>query len=117
MGWILVAMENDWSAVVGNLKKAQKSWAWLTRILGQEGDNPRISGVFFKAVKQAGLIFGSETCVLNPCMGRALGSFQHGVARRIMGIQPRRREEGGWEFLPLAIAMAEAGFGEIGFYI
>ena len=87
----LTAVEDNWPEVVGKLKKVQKIWARLTRILGREGDNPRVLGVFFKAVVQAVLIFGSETWVLTPHMGRALGSFHHGVARWIMGIQPRIR--------------------------
>ena len=50
-------------------------------------------------------------------MGRAMGSFQHGVARRITGRQPRKRNEGGWEYPPLAAEMEEAGFEYIGVYI
>ena len=42
--------DDDWPAVVGNLKKARKSWARMTRILGREGANPRVSGIFFKGV-------------------------------------------------------------------
>ena len=71
----MMAADDDWPAVVGNLKKARKSWACLTRSLRREGANPRVSGMVFKAVVQAVLIFGSETWVLNPRMGRALGSF------------------------------------------
>ena len=50
-------------------------------------------------------------------MERDLGSFQHRVAQQITGRQPRRREEGGWDYPPLAIAMYDAGFEEIGVYI
>ena len=63
------------------------------RILGWEGANPRASGMFFKAVVQAVLLFRSETWVMTPCMGRALGSFQHGVARRIKGKHPKIQDE------------------------
>ena len=81
--------------MVGNLKKIRKSLAWLTGILGGEGANPRVLGGGFNVVVQAVPIFVSETWVLTPRMGWPLGSFQHGVARRIMGIQLRRRDEGG----------------------
>ena len=94
--WVLTAADDEWPAVVGNLKKVSKSWAKMTRILGWEGDNPRVLGIFFKAMVQAVLIFWSETWVPTPRMGRALGSFQHRVARRITERQPRRQEEGGW---------------------
>ena len=43
--------------MVGNLRKAWKSWDRLLRILGREGASPRVSGMFFKAVVQAVLFF------------------------------------------------------------
>ena len=58
-----------------NLRKAQKKWSWLSRILVREGDNPWALGMFFNAVVQAVLLFGSETWVMTPCTGRYLGFF------------------------------------------
>ena len=49
---ILMAGDNDWAAVAGNLGKARKSWGRLHRILSREGENKRVSGNFFKAVVQ-----------------------------------------------------------------
>ena len=106
--------DNDLSAVVGNLKKARKSWAQLIRILGWECANHRVSGTFFKAVAHTVLLLGSDTWVPNSGMGQSLGIFQHGVARRITGRQLKRQEEVIWEHLPLAADMEEAGFEEIG---
>ena len=76
-----------------------------------------MSGQFFKAVTQAVLLFGAETWVLTPRMERALGSFQHRVARRLTSRQPRRRVGGSWEYPPLEEAMVEAGFMGIRKYI
>ena len=73
--------------------------------------------MFFKAVVQAVLIFGSETWVLTPCMGRELVNFQHGFSKQITGIHPRIREEWGWKQPPLEAEMEEAGFEEIRVYI
>ena len=67
----------------------------MERILGWEGANPRVSGMFFMAVVHELMLFGLETWVLTPHMGWDLGRSQHRFARRIMGIQPKRREEGG----------------------
>ena len=64
----------------------------MKRILGREGANLRVSGIFFKAVVQAVLFFGLEAWFLTPRMGQDLGSFQHRVARRITRRQPKRRE-------------------------
>ena len=73
--------------------------------------------MFSKAVVHVVLLFGSNMWVMTPRMGRALGSFQHGVARRITGRQPKKREEGGWKYPPLAAFKEEAGFEEIWAYI
>ena len=89
----------------------------MARILGQEGNIPWVLGAFFKAVVQAVLLFRSETWLLTSCMGRALGSFQHRVARRITGRQPKQREGGGWEYPPPETAMEEAGFEEMVAYV
>ena len=75
--------DNYWLAVVGNLRKAWKSWTCITRILGREGEDPRLSRFFFKPVAQAVFLFGSEMWVLTPRMERALGSFQHRSMRNI----------------------------------
>ena len=50
-------------------------------------------------------------------MGRALGSFQHRVSRRIMWRQPKQHEDGRWEYLSLETVMEEAGFEEMGEYV
>ena len=59
LGHILTASDGNWPAVVGNLRKARKSWDRLSRIPGREGYSPRVSGMFFKAVVQTVLIFGA----------------------------------------------------------
>ena len=56
----LTTADDDWPAVVGNLRKARKSWERLMRILGEEGAKPKVSGMLFKAVEQAVLLFGLD---------------------------------------------------------
>ena len=116
LGRVMMADEG-WPEVAGNLRKSLKSWTQMTRILGREGAEPRIS-VFFKAAVQAVLILGLETWVLTPRMEQDLGIFQHRVAQQITGRQPMRRVCV-WvrDYTFLAAAMEEAGFEEIGVYI
>ena len=57
----MTASDEDFTAVVGNLKKAQNIWDQPKRILVREGDITRVLGMFFKAVVQAVLIFWPET--------------------------------------------------------
>ena len=47
-GWVMTVGDDDWPAVVGNLCKARKSRGRLLRILIREGEDPKVSGHFFK---------------------------------------------------------------------
>ena len=109
LGRVLTAGDDDWLLVVGNLGKAQKSWGRLSRILGREGEDPKVFGNFYKAVAQAVLLFGAETWVLTQRMEKALDIFLSRVVRRLTGKQPRQRTDGSWYYLPLAEALGEAG--------
>ena len=95
--------------MVGNLGKARKSWGRLSWILSREGADPKVSVNFYKAVAQAVLLFGAETCVLTHRIERALDSFQSRFVRRITGKQPRRRTDGSRYYPPLVEALGEAG--------
>ena len=52
--------------------------------------------IFFKAVVQSVLLFGENTWVVNPRMGRVLGFFQDQVERPLMGQIPERWSDGRW---------------------
>ena len=117
LGVVMISEDDDCPTVMVNLKKARKSCARLMKILGQEGAKMRVSGISFKTVVQVVLLFGSEIWVMNPCMERALGSFQHRVTQRITWRYPRRQGEGSWDYPPLATGMEEAVFEEIRIYI
>ena len=81
----MTASYDDCTEVVGNLCKARNSWERLSKILGREGANPRVSGMLFKVMVQAVLIFGSKPWVTTPCTGRALGGFKQRVDIQITG--------------------------------
>ena len=68
LGRAMTAGDDDWPAVVGNLQKARKSWGRLLRIMIQEGEDPKVSEHYFKALTQEVLLFGAETWVLIPSM-------------------------------------------------
>ena len=93
----MIAGDNYWLVVGGNLGKAWNSWGWLSRILSREGADPKVSGNFYKVVDQAVLLFGAETWVLTQRMERALDSFRSRVMRRITGKQPWRQTDGRWD--------------------
>ena len=89
----------------------------LTRELSREVEDDRTSGHIYLAVVQSVLLYGSETWVLTPHMQRVLCRFQHKVSHRLTGQQPRKGRDGGWVYLPLEEAMAEAGLQEVDTYI
>ena len=105
----MTAGDDDWSAVVGNLGKARRSWGRLSQVLGREGADPKVLRTFYTAVSQAVLLFGVETWVLTPRMEKALDSFQSRVARRINGRQLRQKKDGSWDYPPMVGALREAG--------
>ena len=70
MGRVLTARDDNWIAAVSNLGKARKSWGRLSRVLGRDGADPKVSEKFYKAVAQAVLLFQSR------------------VARRLTGKNP-----------------------------
>ena len=94
LGRLLTAMDDDWPAVEGNIKKARRSWGRLDQVLGREGVDPKVSQTFYIAVTQQVLLFGAETWVLTKNMESALDAFQGRVARKLTGRQPHRG--GGW---------------------
>ena len=75
LGRILTATDNNWPAVVGNLRKGRRSWGRLSKVLRREGADPKVSRTFYIALTQAVLLFGSETWVLTVWMEKALDSF------------------------------------------
>ena len=98
LGRVMTEGYDDWPSVVGNLQGERKSWERLSQILIREGADPKVSGICFKAVMQAVLLFRAETWVLTPMMERALCSFQHRVVRHLTRRHPRKRGDGIWEY-------------------
>ena len=93
LGRLLMATNNDWPAVAGNIQKVRVSWGRLARVLGMEGADPKVSQNFYTAVTLEVLLFGAETWVLTRKMESALDAFQGRVARRLTGRQPLRERD------------------------
>ena len=87
------------------------------QVLGKEGADPITSGNFYLTVFQEVLLFGAETWVSNPNIGRLLGSFHNGVSIWLAGVQPRRRTDGIWNSPLLDDALQAAGLETIETYI
>ena len=44
IGWIIMAVDDDWPELVRDLQKARCKWAWLTRVMGREGVDAQTLG-------------------------------------------------------------------------
>ena len=118
LGRPLSCLDSDWPAVYKNVKKARQRWAMVCRVLVREGANPRVSGMFYKAVVQSTLLYGSETWNISSAMLKPLQGFHHRVARRISGLMPwYLPREDRWEYPPTSEALAIAGLFPIEVYI
>ena len=109
LGRVILATNDDWTAVVRNFPWAKTVWSRILRIISREGATPRVSGFFFKAVIQAVLVFGEETWVVSPRMGTSLGGVHTQVARRLTVQLPWRTTDRTWKYT-LAAAAREAEF-------
>ena len=56
------------------------------------------------------LLFDTETWVVTPRMGTALGGFHTQVMRQLTGKLPRRTTDGTWIYTSAAAAREAAGF-------
>ena len=64
----------------------------------------------YLAVIQSIMMYGLETWITTPRIGRVLGIFHHRLAHRMTGRQSLRGRDGVWVYPLLEDAMAEAGF-------
>ena len=67
---VLLLAYDDWLGFIRNLPKARAVWRRMTRILSREGARPLVSRFLFKAAVQLVLLFGAETWVFTPPMGK-----------------------------------------------
>ena len=117
LGRVILAEDDEWTALNRNLTKARSVWRRMTRILSREVMRPQVPVFFSKAIVQSVLIFSAETWVINPRMGQVLGGFQYQVARRLEGCLPQWRIDGKWEYTSAEEARAEVGFEPMETYI
>ena len=75
-GRLLSSAYDDWAEVIHNPRKARRVWWRMPSILIRKEARPRVSRFFLKSFVQSVFLFGAETWVVAPCMGRVLGFFK-----------------------------------------
>jgi len=118
LGRPLSSTDDDWPAIYRNLAKARQRWARISLMLAREGANPRVSGMFYKAVVQSVLLYNCESWVVTPAVLKVLSGFHHRAARRITGKRGRYLvAEDRWVYPPIDGVLEEAGLFSIEHYI
>ena len=118
LGCPFSSTDDDWPAVYRNLSKACKQWARIAHVLSRTGASPRTSSMFYQAVVQSVLLYGSETWTLSATMLKALGGFHNRVARKLSGLRPTLifRDQT-WVYPPTAEVLEKAHLQPITHYI
>ena len=113
----MTALDNNYMAVIVNMRKAQQKWYRITRILGRGGEYAMTSGNFYKDAFQSELLFGLDMWVMKPQMSQNLGVIHHRMAHQLAGMEQHIKSEVGWNYLLLVEVMKEAGLEEVETYV
>ena len=89
LGRLIAGDDADTQAMRLNLRKARGVWARVSRVLRAENASPWTSGMFYKAIVQAVLLYGSETWSLLPLSLKGLEGFHIRAAWRMSGLTER----------------------------
>ena len=117
LGRVESCTDSDWAALYTNLRRARYKWYKLQKILKREGANPRIFGMFYKAVVQTVLLFGCESWTMTDGMWTVLKGFHHRAARRMANMMAYRGPGGVWFYPPIEEALKESGLYTIEHYV
>jgi hypothetical protein len=117
LGRLLACNDKDTQAMRGNLAKARKCWARISRVLRAENPKPQVCGVFYKATVMSVLLFGSETWSLAPGTLKRLDGFHHRAARWMAGMRPSHDGKGNWTYPSNTRALKKVGLYTIEHYI
>ena len=81
LGRTLDQTDDDWLASRRNIMHARSVWGRLGALLRQEVADPRVAAMFYRAVVQAILLYGSETLVLSAAMEKKVEGAHTGFPR------------------------------------
>ena len=120
LGRLLAMDDNDMQAVRHNLRKARGVWKRFSVLLRRENLPPRVCGMFYKAVVQSVLLYGSETWTLSASSMKCLEGFHYLAACRMARVNRPRRARGdgtSWTYPSKDAVFDEVGLFPIAHYI
>jgi len=101
--------DSDWGTLCTDLRRASCKWCKLSKLLHREGANPRIFGMFCKAVGPTVSLFGCESWTMTDAMWTVLKGFHHRAVRTMVDMVACRGPGGGWIHPSLEEALKKAG--------
>ena len=81
--------DDDWPAVLRNIRKARQMWVRLRKMLRREGVDISVSEKFYHALIQAVLLFGGDTWVLLAPMAHRLEGVHVGFLRQVTKLKAK----------------------------
>ena len=89
-GRTIAFTNSNWPVVYQNLRKAQRRWGMIARVLVKTGATVRAHWMMYKAVAQSLILYSSEIWVVMEAMIKILEGFHHRTARGITGMTAAR---------------------------
>ena len=83
------------------------------RVLGREGGHAWTLGMFYVAVVQEEIIYGSEIWVILQHIGITLGGFHHRVSLKMISRRRKMKQNRMWVYPLLVEAIVESGLQEV----
>ncbi len=117
LGRLISFDDADNQAMRSNLKKAQGCWAQVFRMLRAENAAPNTCGMFYKAIVQAVLLYGSKTWSLSPSSMKRLEGFHIRAAWQMSGKRPERNVDGSWTYPRLEKVLEAVKMKSIAHYV
>ena len=109
LGRPLDQTDNDWAAMRRNIMRARNIWGRLWTLIRQEGADPRVAEMFYRAVVQAILLYGLEKWVILAAMENKVERTDTVFLRNITEKQERWILDRTWETTRAEVVQESAG--------
>ena len=109
--------DNDWPALLLNIRRKRQVWGLLGKLLRRDGADPIILEKFYRVVVQAVILFGSETWVLTAALIKNLEGVHVGFLQEVTDKMALRIWDNKWKKEGEYSVIQEAGTRHLRKYI
>ena len=86
LGRTVTYKNSDWAALYKNLRKLQRQWGMLSKVVMNTGETVRSQGMIYMEIIQSVLLYGSASWLVTRSILKLLEGFHHWSARSIEGM-------------------------------